>query len=49
MRTPSSDSAVTQLLDRCLLLADAALYTHLRSKNLTAELYAFPCKSLAWQ
>ncbi|PWN97646.1 TBC-domain-containing protein [Tilletiopsis washingtonensis] len=30
------------LLDRCLLLADAALYTHLRSKNLTAELYAFP-------
>ncbi|KAK1927645.1 rab-GTPase-TBC domain-containing protein [Papiliotrema laurentii] len=30
------------LLDRCLEYADAELYFDLRSKNLTAELYAFP-------
>ena len=34
-----------QLLDRCLKIVDPDLYTHLRSKNLSAELYAFPCKS----
>lgn len=32
-----------QLLDRCLKIVDPELYTHLRSKNLSAELYAFPC------
>ncbi|WOO80787.1 Cell division control protein 16 [Vanrija pseudolonga] len=31
-----------KLLDRCLKIVDAELYDHLRSKNLTAELYAFP-------
>ncbi|SJX60610.1 related to cell cycle arrest protein BUB2 [Sporisorium reilianum f. sp. reilianum] len=31
-----------QLLDRCLEILDAPLYTHLRSKNLSAEIYAFP-------
>nr|QBH67530.1 RAB domain-containing cell division control protein [Ustilago esculenta] len=30
------------LLDRCLELLDPLLYTHLRSKNLSAEIYAFP-------
>ncbi|CEH15086.1 Ypt/Rab GTPase activating protein [Ceraceosorus bombacis] len=31
-----------ELLDRCLNIADPSLFAHLRSKNLTAELYAFP-------
>lgn len=31
-----------QLLDRCLEILDPPLYTHLRSKNLSAEIYAFP-------
>jgi cell cycle arrest protein BUB2 len=34
-----------KLLDRCLKIVDAELYDYLRSKNLSAELYAFPCKS----
>lgn len=40
-----------QLLDKCLKIVDAELYDHLRSKNLSAELYAFPCKhsSLAFE
>ena len=33
-----------QLLDKCLEVADPELYAHLRSKNLSAELYAFPCE-----
>ncbi|KAG8722065.1 hypothetical protein FRC08_007486 [Ceratobasidium sp. 394] len=31
-----------KLLDRCLQIADPELFQHLRSKNLSAELYAFP-------
>ncbi|EMD38299.1 rab domain-containing cell division control protein, partial [Gelatoporia subvermispora B] len=31
-----------KLLDRCLKIVDAELYSHLRSKNLSAEIYAFP-------
>ncbi|TFK25534.1 bub2 protein [Coprinopsis marcescibilis] len=31
-----------RLLDRCLKFVDPELYAHLRSKNLSAELYAFP-------
>lgn len=31
-----------RLLDRCLQAVDLELFTHLRSKNLSAELYAFP-------
>ncbi|PWZ01394.1 TBC-domain-containing protein [Testicularia cyperi] len=31
-----------QLLDRCLELLDEPLYRHLRSRNLSAEIYAFP-------
>ncbi|KAL7424640.1 CDC16 protein [Cryptotrichosporon argae] len=31
-----------KLLDRCLKIVDAELFDHLRSKNLSAELYAFP-------
>ena len=34
-----------KLLDKCLEVADPELYAHLRSKNLSAELYAFPCES----
>lgn len=37
-----------QLLDRCLKIVDPELFTHLRSKNLSAEIYAFPCTSLSW-
>lgn len=33
-----------QLLDRCLKIVDPELYAYLRSKNLSAEIYAFPCK-----
>jgi hypothetical protein len=32
-----------QLLDRCLQFVDPELFSHLRSKNLSAEIYAFPC------
>lgn len=35
-----------QLLDRCLKIVDPELYAHLRSKNLSAEIYAFPCTSI---
>ncbi|KAF8621552.1 hypothetical protein AX15_007721 [Amanita polypyramis BW_CC] len=31
-----------RLLDRCLKIVDPELYGHLRSKNLSAEIYAFP-------
>ncbi|TRM69261.1 rab-GTPase-TBC domain-containing protein [Schizophyllum amplum] len=31
-----------KLLDRCLKIVDPDLYGHLRSKNLSAEIYAFP-------
>lgn len=31
-----------KLLDRCLKIVDQELYSHLRSKNLSAEIYAFP-------
>ncbi|KAJ9119075.1 hypothetical protein QFC22_003566 [Naganishia vaughanmartiniae] len=31
-----------ELLDRCLQAVDTELYDHLKSKNLSAELYAFP-------
>ncbi|PPQ74490.1 hypothetical protein CVT26_007950 [Gymnopilus dilepis] len=31
-----------KLLDRCLQFVDPELYGHLRSKNLSAEIYAFP-------
>lgn len=34
-----------QLLDRCLEYVDAELYSYLRSKKLSAEIYAFPCVS----
>ena len=37
--------SASQLLDRCLKFVDPELYGHLRSKNLSAELYAFPCRS----
>ena len=32
-----------KLLDRCLKIVDPELYSYLRSKNLSAEIYAFPC------
>lgn len=35
-----------QLLDRCLKIVDPELFAHLRSKNLSAEIYAFPCAIL---
>jgi cell cycle arrest protein BUB2 len=38
-----SKSVVFQLLDRCLKFVDPELYAHLRSKNLSAEIYAFAC------
>lgn len=31
-----------KLLDRCLKIIDPDLFSHLRSKNLSAEIYAFP-------
>lgn len=36
-----------KLLDRCLERLDNKLYTHLKSKNLAAEVYAFPCETKA--
>lgn len=33
-----------KLLDRCLKIVDPELFQYLRSKNLSAELYAFPCR-----
>jgi len=35
-----------QLLDKCLNALDPELYDYLRKKNLSAELYAFPCTFL---
>lgn len=37
-----NNSNLLQLLDRCLRYLDPNLYNHLRSKNLSAEIYAFP-------
>ncbi|CAG8617323.1 5302_t:CDS:2 [Cetraspora pellucida] len=31
-----------KLLDKCLQIIDSKLFNHLKSKNLTAEIYAFP-------
>lgn len=39
----SVDIVFLQLLDRCLKTVDPELFAHLRSKNLSAEIYAFPC------
>lgn len=36
-----------ELLDRCLKIVDPDLFAHLRSKNLSAEIYAFPCALIA--
>ncbi|TIB68279.1 hypothetical protein E3P77_01243 [Wallemia ichthyophaga] len=33
-----------RLVDKCLQIVDAKLYSHLRRHNLTAEIYAFPCE-----
>lgn len=33
-----------QLLDRCLKIVDPELFNYLRMKNLSAEIYAFPCQ-----
>lgn len=38
------DAYTSQLLDRCLKIVDPELYAYLRSKNLSAEIYAFPCE-----
>jgi cell cycle arrest protein BUB2 len=35
-----------KLLDKCLKILDNELFEYLKSKNLSAELYAFPCESL---
>ncbi|KAF9059803.1 bub2 protein [Rhodocollybia butyracea] len=35
-----------RLLDKCLKIVDPELYAHLRSKNLSAEIYAFPYANL---
>lgn len=37
-----------QLLDRCLQFVDPELFGYLRSKNLSAEIYAFPCRCISW-
>ena len=34
-----------QLLDKCLKALDSELFDYLMSKNLSAEIYAFPCMS----
>lgn len=34
---------LSQLLDKCLEIVDPELFKYLRSKNLRAEIYAFPC------
>jgi len=39
----SMNGRVTQLLDRCLKIVDPELFSYLRMKNLSAEIYAFPC------
>lgn len=41
------NSSASQLLDRCLKIVDPELFSHLRSKNLSAEIYAFPCVYLS--
>lgn len=38
-----STDGLSQLLDKCLEAVDKPLFQHLRSKNLQAEIYAFPC------
>lgn len=45
MSPSSTGLTLLQLLDRCLKIVDPELYAHLRSKNLSAEIYAFPCES----
>lgn len=42
--TEKFSSSNYQLLDRCLEFVDPGLYIYLRSKNLSAEIYAFPCE-----
>lgn len=42
----SNSRIYCQLLDRCLQFVDPELFAHLRSKNLSAEIYAFPCTCL---
>jgi cell cycle arrest protein BUB2 len=37
-----------QLVDKCLERINKPLYDHLRSKNLSAEIYAFPCRWPLW-
>jgi hypothetical protein len=39
----SMDGRNSQLLDRCLKIVDPELFAYLRMKNLSAEIYAFPC------
>lgn len=39
----SVDGRILQLLDRCLKIVDPELFGYLRMKNLSAEIYAFPC------
>lgn len=34
-----------KLLDECLKVLDPELFGHLMSKDLKAEIYAFPCQS----
>jgi cell cycle arrest protein BUB2 len=34
----------SQLLDRCLQIADPTLFDHLKTKGLNAELYGFACE-----
>ncbi|KAL4080339.1 rab-GTPase-TBC domain-containing protein [Scleroderma yunnanense] len=36
-----------KLLDRCLKIVDPELFNYLRMKNLSAEIYAFPCPFLS--
>lgn len=42
IRLQNNNFNLLQLLDRCLRYLDPNLYNHLRSKNLSAEIYAFP-------
>ena len=39
------ERTLSQLLDRCLKIVDPELFNYLRMKNLSAEIYAFPCQS----
>ncbi|OJA17846.1 hypothetical protein AZE42_03318 [Rhizopogon vesiculosus] len=38
-----------KLLDRCLKIVDPELFAYLRMKNLSAEIYAFPCLSSSYE